>query len=187
MVVAMLALACLATQAGAPAIDMAIISYPLAPCAGSPRDSGKGSLAACMSALAPVRKFYRRHCATEFLDFLKQIDGAMPAGPEVDLVTDNYSADTTSRIRAWLSVRPHWHPHFTPTSASWINQVECWFAELFQQQNAADRSGWDPAAIQSSCYNHADEPEPHYLVAPSRDRDFPQPPGHGCDHKPQTD
>lgn len=65
-----------------------------------------------------------RHRATEFLDFLKRIDAEMPNGPDVHLVMDNYATHNTPRVKAWLARRPHWHVHFTPTSASWINQVE---------------------------------------------------------------
>jgi transposase len=73
--------------------------------------------------------------ATEFLDFLKQIDTAVPER------TGRASRDGQLRhpqdapkIKAWLARRPHWHVHFTPTSASWINQVERWFAELTRKQ-----------------------------------------------------
>ncbi len=83
---------------------------------------------------AVIGKCYKRHRATEFLDFLKQIDAAMPEGPDVHLVMDNYATPKTPEIKAWLARRPHWHIHFTPTSASWINQVERWFAELTRKQ-----------------------------------------------------
>lgn len=79
---------------------------------------------------AVIGKCYKRHRATEFLDFLKRIDAAMPEGRDVHLVMDNYATHKTPKIKAWLARRPHWHVHFTPTSASWINQVERWFAEL---------------------------------------------------------
>jgi putative transposase len=81
-----------------------------------------------------IGKCYKRHRAKEFLDFLKQIDTQMPQGLEVHLVMDNYSTHKTPKIKAWLARRPHWHVHFTPTSASWINQVERWFAELTRKQ-----------------------------------------------------
>ncbi|TWA89122.1 DDE superfamily endonuclease [Ensifer sp. SEMIA 135] len=83
---------------------------------------------------AVIGKCYKRHRATEFLDFLKRIDAAMPEGPEVHLVMDNYATHKTPKIKAWLARRPHRHIHFTPTSASWINQVERWFAELTRKQ-----------------------------------------------------
>lgn len=58
----------------------------------------------------------------------------MPEGPDVHIVMDNYATHKTPKINAWLARRPHWHVHFTPTSASWINQVERWFAELTYKQ-----------------------------------------------------
>ena len=83
---------------------------------------------------AVIGKGYERHRATEFLDFLKQIDRQMPVGPDVHIVMDNYATHKTPKVGAWLARRPHWHIHFTPTSASWINQVERWFAELTRKQ-----------------------------------------------------
>jgi len=47
---------------------------------------------------------------------------------------DNYATHKTPKIKTWLARRPHYHVHFTPTSASWINQVERWFAELTGKQ-----------------------------------------------------
>ena len=47
---------------------------------------------------------------------------------------DNYATHKTQNIRNWLVKRPHWHVHFTPTSASWLNQVERFFAELTEKQ-----------------------------------------------------
>ena len=79
-------------------------------------------------------KCYKRHRATEFLDFLKKIDRHVSAGPDVHIVMDNYATHKTLRVKAWLARRPHWHVHFTPRSASWINQVERWFAELTRKQ-----------------------------------------------------
>lgn len=83
---------------------------------------------------AVIGKCYKRHRATEFLDFLKQIDGNVPVGLDVHIVMDNYATHKTPAIKAWLARRPHYHVHFTPTSASWINQVERWFAELTRKQ-----------------------------------------------------
>ena len=83
---------------------------------------------------AVIGKCYKRHRATEFLDFLKQIDGNVPDGFDVHIVMDNYATHKTPMIKAWLARRPHYHVHFTPTSASWINQVERWFAELTRKQ-----------------------------------------------------
>jgi putative transposase len=83
---------------------------------------------------AVIGKCYKRHRSAEFLDFLKQIDRHMPAGTDVHPVIDNYATHKTAQVKAWLARRPHWHIHFTPTSASWFNQVERWFAELTRKQ-----------------------------------------------------
>lgn len=83
---------------------------------------------------AVIGKCYKRHRSKEFLGFLKQIDERLPKGPDVHLVMDNYATHKTKEVKAWLVRRPHWHVHFTPTSASWINQVERWFAELSRKK-----------------------------------------------------
>jgi transposase len=83
---------------------------------------------------AVIGKCYKRHRAAEFLDFLKQIDSNVPEGLDVHIVMDNYATHKTPMVKAWLARRPHYHVHFTPTSASWINQVERWFAELTRKQ-----------------------------------------------------
>ena len=81
-----------------------------------------------------IGKCYKRHRAAEFLDFLKQIDAQVPPDLDVHIIMDNYATHKTALIRSWLARRPHYHVHFTPTSASWINQVERWFAELTRKQ-----------------------------------------------------
>ena len=79
-------------------------------------------------------KCYRRHRSVEFLDFLKKIDAAVPADLDIHLVLDNYGTHKTALVRHWLQKRPRYHLHFTPTHASWLNQVERWFALLTQRQ-----------------------------------------------------
>lgn len=81
-----------------------------------------------------IGKCYPRHRAAEFLKFLREVEAAVPKGLDVHLVMDNYATHKTSKIRAWLAKRPHWHVHLTPTSASWINQVERFFADLTERQ-----------------------------------------------------
>ena len=81
-----------------------------------------------------IGKGYRRHRAREFLAFLKEIDARVPAHLDIHIIMDNYATHKTAAIKAWLARRPHYHVHFTPTSASWINQVERWFAELTRKQ-----------------------------------------------------
>ena len=81
-----------------------------------------------------IGKCYKRHRAAEFLDFLKQVDAQVPKDLDVHIIMDNYATHKTAAIRTWLARRPHYHVHFTPTSASWINQVERWFAELTRKK-----------------------------------------------------
>jgi hypothetical protein len=66
---------------------------------------------------AVIGKYYKLHCATEFLDVLKEIDRHV-VGPDVRIVMDNYAAHRTPKVKARLGRRPRWHVHFTPISAS---------------------------------------------------------------------
>ncbi|MFB6453336.1 IS630 family transposase [Bradyrhizobium tunisiense] len=74
-----------------------------------------------------IGKCYRRHRAAEFRKFLDEIEASVPA--ELD-VMDNYATHKTPLIQRWLVKRPRWHVHLTPTSSSWLNQVERFFALL---------------------------------------------------------
>lgn len=77
---------------------------------------------------------YRRHRSIEFRKFLDRIDKNVPAQFDVHIICDNYSTHKTALIHRWLLKRPRFQLHFTPTSASWINLVERWFAELTNKQ-----------------------------------------------------
>ncbi|MGH3850604.1 MAG: IS630 family transposase, partial [Pseudonocardiaceae bacterium] len=83
---------------------------------------------------AVIGKCYPRHRATEFRRFLDEIETAVPDDLDVHLVMDNYATHKTPLIRDWLVKRPRWHVHLTPTSSSWINQVERFFALLSERQ-----------------------------------------------------
>jgi transposase len=75
-----------------------------------------------------------RHRAVEFRAFLDQVEAAVPADLDVHLVLDNLKTHKTRLVRDWLAKRPRWQLHFTPTSASWLNLVECWFALLSRRR-----------------------------------------------------
>jgi transposase/transposase-like protein len=81
-----------------------------------------------------IGEFHRRHRSAGFRKFLDTIDQAVPSCLDVHLVMDNYGTHKTAVIRNWLAKRPRFHVHFTPTSASWINLVERWFAALTEKQ-----------------------------------------------------
>jgi transposase len=77
---------------------------------------------------------HRRHRGIEFRKFLDTIDQNVPQELEVHLVLDNLATHKTPLIQRWLLRRPRFHVHFTPKGASWINQVERFFAELTNKQ-----------------------------------------------------
>ncbi len=76
----------------------------------------------------------RRHRHQEFLKFLERVDGRVPPDRDVHLVMDNYGTHKTPKIVRWFARRPRYHIHFTPTSASWLNQVERWFRDLTEKR-----------------------------------------------------
>ncbi len=75
-----------------------------------------------------------RHRHQEFLNFLKKLDDSVVNGQELHLVLDNYGTHKHPVVKAWLSERPNYHLHFTPTSSSWLNLVERFFAEITQRR-----------------------------------------------------
>jgi transposase len=77
-----------------------------------------------------IGRTHARHRAIEFKKFLITIDREVPAHLDVHLVLDNSSTHKTPAIRRWLTAHPRFVVHFTPTSSSWLNLVERWFAEL---------------------------------------------------------
>ena len=83
---------------------------------------------------AVIGRCYPKHRSSEFRKFLDQIEASVPGSLDVHLVMDNYATHKTKPIRDWLAKRPRWHVHFTPTGASWINQVERFFALITDKQ-----------------------------------------------------
>ena len=81
-----------------------------------------------------IAQGFARHRAKELLRFLRQIEANVPAELDLHLVMDNDATHKTPAIRRWLAKRPHWHVHFTPTGASWLNQVERFFADLTERR-----------------------------------------------------
>jgi transposase len=77
-----------------------------------------------------IGRLHSRHRAIEFKQFLQTLDRAVPTHLDVHLVLDNSSTHKTPAIHRWLAAHPRFVVHFTPTSSSWLNLVERWFAEL---------------------------------------------------------
>src|SRR5215217_2749261 len=80
-----------------------------------------------------IGRCFPRHRAAGFRKFLDEIDARVPPDLDVHLVLDNSATHKTGAIRDWLAKRPRYRVHFTPTSASWINQVERWFGLLTER------------------------------------------------------
>ncbi len=83
-----------------------------------------------------IGKCYKRHRAREFLKFLDQIDASVPReeGVEVYLILDNYGTHKTPALKRWFLRHLEYHLHFTPTSGSWLNLVERFFAEIIEKR-----------------------------------------------------
>jgi transposase len=77
-----------------------------------------------------IGRLHSRHRAIEFKQFLQTLEREVPAELDVHVVLDNSSTHKTPAIQRWLAAHPRFALHFTPTSSSWLNLVERWFAEL---------------------------------------------------------
>jgi transposase len=81
-----------------------------------------------------IGRCFPKHRSQEFRAFLELIEQSVPADQEVHLVLDNYATHKSALVQRWLLKHPRYHLHFTPTHASWLNQVERWFGILTQRQ-----------------------------------------------------
>jgi transposase len=97
--------------------------------------NGTTSLFAALNVKAGtiLGKCMGRHRAREFRKFLDEVDRNVPADLDIHAIMDNYGTHKTKLIRNWFAKRPRWHVHFTPTSASWLNQIERFFALLTER------------------------------------------------------
>src|SRR5208337_5023574 len=77
-----------------------------------------------------IGDFHQRHRHQEFLKFLRRMDRELPGGKTLHLVMDNYGTHGHAEVKAWLKKHPRFVIHYVPTSCSWLNLVERWFAEL---------------------------------------------------------
>ncbi len=115
---------------------------------------------------------YTRHRTKEFLSFLRQIEAhvadEVAQGRNVHLILDNYSTHKAAKVMRWLVKRPHWHLHFTPTHASWLNQVERFFASITHE--AIRRGNFHSVkelkhAIEQYLHVHNQQPKPFQWTA----------------------
>lgn len=77
-----------------------------------------------------ISRLEDRHTHVEWLRFLKQINRETPKDVDIHLIVDNYCTHKHQKVRDWLEKHPRFHVHFTPTSSSWMNLVERFFADL---------------------------------------------------------
>ena len=111
-----------------------------------------------------IGKCFPRHRAREFRKFLDLVEANVPADLDIHIVMDNYGTHKTKAIRDWFAKRPRWQAHFTPTSASWLNQVERWFGLLTDKQirRGVHRSTKELERNHPRLHRH-DKPEPQTL------------------------
>lgn len=110
-----------------------------------------------------IGELHRRHRSKEFLGFLRTIEANVPAELDVHLILDNYGTHKTASVQAWFARHPRFHVHFTPTSASWLNLVERFFALITERQikRGAHRSTRElEAAIREYLSVHNENPKP---------------------------
>jgi transposase len=112
----------------------------------------------------------QRHRSVEFRCFLDTIENNVPPELDVHLILDNYGTHKTQLIRNWMAKRPRFHLHFTPTSASWLNLVERWFAALTEKQlrRGVHRSTKElEDAIRNFIQHHNSDPKPFLWHKPA--------------------
>jgi transposase len=110
----------------------------------------------------------KRHRHQEWLRFLRTIERTTPKGLALHLIADNYATHKHPKVKAWLERHPRFHMHFTPTSGSWLNQVERFFGRITQDrirrgvfQSVAELE----AAIQQYLDHHNADPKPFVWTA----------------------
>lgn len=77
-----------------------------------------------------IGNVYDRNSRVEFVDFLDRLDAQVPDGKQVHAILDNLQVHKTAEVEQWLAEHPRWTFHFTPTHASWLNQIELFFSIL---------------------------------------------------------
>jgi len=123
------------------ALDRTQPGLPVKPgrCATMTHDyerNGTTTLFAALNVLdgAVVGRCMQRHRHQEFVRFLNAVEAAVPAGKLVHAILDDYGTHKHPKVMAWLARHPRWTFHFTPTSCSWLNAVETFFAKLSRQR-----------------------------------------------------
>ncbi len=119
-----------------------------------------------------IGRCMKRHRHQEWRRFLRTIDRSTPKALALHLIADNYATHKHPAVKAWLAKHPRFHMHFTPTSASWLNQVERFFALITEdriRRGVFKSVGELEAAIQDYLEHHNADPKPFVWTAPAAD------------------
>jgi transposase len=132
--------------------------------------NGTTTLFAAMNVLdgTVIGRNMQRHRHQEFIRFLNAVEREVPAGKLIHVILDNYAAHKHPAVRAWLARHPRWVFHFTPTSASWLNAVEGFFAVLTKRRlkRGVFRSVYDlQSAINRFLKEHNGQSKPFIWTA----------------------
>jgi transposase len=115
-----------------------------------------------------IGSLHRRQRHQEFLRFLERIDAAVPEALEIHLVMDNYGTHKMPKVKRWFARHPRYHLHFTPTSASWLNQVERFFGLITERRIRRGTFGSVrelESAIRDYLAQHNENPKPFAWTA----------------------
>jgi len=115
-----------------------------------------------------IGECHRRHRHQEFLKFLHRLDAQLPSTGDVHIVMDNYGTHKQPKVLRWFVRHPRYHLHFTPTSASWLNQVERFFAKITTQRirrGTFENVAALEAAIESYVTHHNQHSKPFIWTA----------------------
>ena len=98
--------------------------------------NGTTTLFAALNVLdgSVIGQNMQRHRHQEFIRFLNRIERDVPEGKAIHVILDNYCTHKHSKVRTWLARHPRWTFHFIPTSSSWLNAVEGFFAKLTRRR-----------------------------------------------------
>ena len=179
---------CMDEKSSIQALDRTQASLPLVPGRAATmthdyKRNGTTTLFAALDVLTGtvIGQCLPRHRHEEFLTFLKTIDAEVPRHLQVHLILDNYATHKHPNVQAWLKRHKRFHLHFTPTSSSWLNQVERWFRDLTDKNLRRGIFASVPdliASIQTYIDTHNADPEAlrldrHRRVHPRQGRTRP--------------
>jgi transposase len=166
---------CMDEKSSIQALDRTQASLPLTPGRAATmthdyKRHGTTTLFAALDVLTGkiIGQCLPRHRHEEFLTFLKTIDAEVPRNLQVHLILDNYSTHNHANVQVWLKRHKRFHLHFTPTSSSWLNQVERWFRDLTDKNLRRGIFASVPdliASIQAYIDANNADPEPYTWTA----------------------